>query len=36
MRIGIDVGGSHIGLGIINEQGKMILKKEEDYFSSLI
>lgn len=31
MRIGIDVGGSHIGLGIINEQGKMILKKEEDY-----
>ena len=31
MKIGIDVGGSHIGLGIIDKQGKIILKKEKDY-----
>lgn len=31
MKIGIDVGGSHIGLGIVNENGKLILKKEKDY-----
>lgn len=30
MRIGIDVGGSHIGLGLIDKDGKIILKKEED------
>lgn len=33
MRIGIDVGGSHIGLGIINQDGKIIYKKEKDYKS---
>lgn len=31
MRIGIDVGGSHIGLGIINSNGELIIKKEKDY-----
>lgn len=31
MKIGIDVGGSHIGLGIIDEDGKIIYKKEKDY-----
>lgn len=31
MKIGIDVGGSHIGLGLVNEKGKLILKKEKDY-----
>ena len=31
MKIGIDVGGSHIGLGIINENEKLILKREKDY-----
>lgn len=31
MRIGIDVGGSHIGLGLVNENGKIIYKKEKDY-----
>lgn len=30
MRIGIDIGGSHIGLGLINKTGKIIFKKEED------
>lgn len=30
MRIGIDVGGSHIGLGLIDDNGKLLLKKEED------
>lgn len=30
MRIGIDVGGSHIGIGLIND-GKLLLKKEKDY-----
>lgn len=31
MKIGIDVGGSHIGLGLVNKEGKLILKKEKDY-----
>lgn len=31
MKIGIDVGGSHIGLGLVNEKGKLILKKEKNY-----
>lgn len=31
MKIGIDVGGSHIGLGLVNEKGNLILKKEKDY-----
>lgn len=31
MRIGIDVGGSHIGLGIIDDKGILLLKEERDY-----
>lgn len=33
MNIGIDVGGSHIGLGIVNNQGKILAKAEKDYSS---
>lgn len=28
MQIGIDIGGSHIGAGLVNENGKIIIKKE--------
>lgn len=31
MKIGIDVGGSHVGLGIIDENGRLLLKNEMDY-----
>ena len=31
MKIGIDVGGSHIGLGIVDTNGKLLLKKAKDY-----
>lgn len=31
MKIGIDVGGSHVGLGIIDKDGKLLLKNEMDY-----
>jgi glucokinase len=31
MKIGIDVGGSHIGLGIVDENGVILQKKEKDY-----
>ena len=31
MKIGIDVGGSHIGLGILDQDCKIIYKKEKDY-----
>ena len=31
MRVGVDVGGSHVGLGIVDENGKIILKKSKDY-----
>ena len=30
MKIGIDLGGSHIGVGIVNEEGKIVTKKEKD------
>ena len=30
MRIGIDVGGSHIGIGLINENGTIIAKEEQE------
>lgn len=30
MRIGIDLGGNHIGVGLIDEKGNIILKKEKD------
>lgn len=31
MKIGIDVGGSHIGIGIINKNAEITYKKEKDY-----
>lgn len=31
MRIGVDVGGSHIGLGLVNKDCKLVLKDEKDY-----
>ncbi len=31
MKIGIDVGGSHVGLGFIDSYGNLLLKKEKDY-----
>lgn len=31
MKIGIDVGGSHVALGIIDDNGKLVLKEEKDY-----
>ena len=31
MRIGVDVGGSHVGIGIVNQDGKILYKKEKDY-----
>ena len=30
MRIGIDIGGSHIAIAIVNEKGKIIKKLEQD------
>lgn len=30
MRIGIDIGGSHIGVGLVDDTGKIIIKKEKD------
>lgn len=31
MKIGIDLGGSHIGIGVINENNEIIIKKEHDW-----
>ena len=33
MNIGIDVGGSHIGLGIVDNDGEIIFKQEKDYLT---
>lgn len=30
MKIGIDIGGSHIGIGLINSTGRIIAKEEKD------
>ncbi len=30
MRIGIDIGGSHIGVGLVDENGNIIIKREKD------
>ena len=31
MKIGIDVGGSHVGIGIVNSLGEIVYKLEKDY-----
>ena len=28
MRIGIDIGGSHVGIGLVNEENNIIIQKE--------
>ena len=33
MKIGIDIGGSHIALGVLNENRELIYKDEKDYLS---
>lgn len=30
MKIGVDIGGSHVGVGLLNERGTFIAKKEKD------
>ena len=35
MKIGIDIGGSHIAVGLINQYGKIICKSEEDINNNL-
>ena len=35
MRIGIDIGGSHVGIGLINENGTIIAKEEQDLNNKL-
>ena len=35
MKIGIDIGGSHVGIGLINENGTIIAKEEKDLNNSL-
>ena len=30
MKIGIDIGGSHVGTGLINLNGRIIAKEEQD------
>lgn len=34
MNIGIDVGGSHIGLGLVNNNGEILIKAEKDYVAT--
>lgn len=31
MKIGIDIGGSHIGIGLVNEKNNIIIKKEHNW-----
>ena len=29
MRIGVDIGGSHVGVGLLNERGTFLAKEKE-------
>ena len=31
MKIGIDIGGSHIGIGLVDNNGSIVLKKRNVY-----
>ena len=35
MKIGVDIGGSHVGIGLINQSGKIIAKEEKDLNNNL-
>ena len=35
MKIGIDIGGSHVGVGLVDRAGMIILKKEKDLVAAL-
>lgn len=35
MKIGVDIGGSHVGIGLINKNGTIIAKEEQDLNNSL-
>ncbi len=35
MKIGIDIGGSHVAIGLINENGKIIAKEDKDLNNDL-
>lgn len=35
MKIGIDIGGSHIGIGLINTHGKILAKEEQDISNNI-
>jgi len=35
MKIGIDIGGSHVGIGLINNSGRIIAKEEQDLNNNL-
>ncbi len=35
MKIGVDIGGSHVAIGLINENGTIIAKKEQDLNNNL-
>lgn len=35
MKIGVDVGGSHVGIGLINKSGTIIAKEEQDLNNNL-
>ncbi len=36
MKIGIDLGGSHIGIGVIDKEGKVVEKQETDLNTAII
>lgn len=33
MKVGVDLGGSHIGMGIIDENGRILEKKEIELYN---
>ena len=35
MKIGIDIGGSHVAIGLINGNGKIIAKEDQDLNNDL-
>ena len=36
MKIGIDIGGSHIGVGLVKDDGKLISQKSNKFYDSIV
>ena len=36
MKIGVDIGGSHVAVGLVDDKGNIVVKKEKNILEKLI